>query len=90
MKENFGATDDEWKVLQPKIEKVMTLRMQAGGMGGMMMGGGGRGRRGGGDGNGGGGAGATNDAAAAASSSANPARRPDLCRGSTTRAAPST
>ena len=61
LKEGLGATDDEWKVLQPKIEKVNTLRMQS--FGGGMMGGGGRGRRGGGNGEGGG-AGPGNDAAA--------------------------
>lgn len=44
MKESMGATDDEWKVLQPKLEKVMTLQMQSR-MGGMM-----GGRRGGGPG----------------------------------------
>jgi low affinity Fe/Cu permease len=34
MKEIFGASDDEWKVLQPKIEKVQTLARQVrGGMG---------------------------------------------------------
>lgn len=26
IKEDLGATDDEWKVLQPKIEKVMTAQ----------------------------------------------------------------
>ena len=43
MKESMGATDDEWKVLQPKIEKVMTAQraMFAGRFGG------GRGGRGG-------------------------------------------
>lgn len=34
-KEELGATDEEWKVLQPKIEKVVTLQMQTR-MGGMM------------------------------------------------------
>lgn len=28
MKEEMGATDDEWKVLQPKIEKVSTLQRE--------------------------------------------------------------
>ncbi len=38
MKETMGATDDEWKVLQPKIEKVTTLQRESmrGGMMGMM------------------------------------------------------
>jgi len=45
MKQSFGATDEEWKVLQPKIEKVQTLSRQSRGGGGMgmMFGGGGRG-----------------------------------------------
>ena len=45
MKQSLGATDEEWKVLQPRIEKVQTLSRQTrgGGMGFMMMGG----RRGG-------------------------------------------
>ena len=45
MKQSLGATDEEWKALQPRIEKVQTLSRQArgGGMGFMMMGG----RRGG-------------------------------------------
>jgi len=45
MKQSLGATDDEWKALQPRIEKVQTLSRQTrgGGMGFMMMGG----RRGG-------------------------------------------
>jgi hypothetical protein len=35
MKQAFGATDEEWKVLQPKVEKVQTLARQSrgGGMG---------------------------------------------------------
>ncbi len=42
LKERLGATDDEWKVLQPKIEKVNTARRSSfGGFGG------GGGRRGG-------------------------------------------
>lgn len=39
IKEQLGATDDEWKVLQPKIEKVMDAQMAGFG--------GGFGRRGG-------------------------------------------
>ena len=36
MKDRMGATDDEWKVIQPKLEKVMTTRRDAmGGMSGM-------------------------------------------------------
>ena len=46
MRENLGANDDEWKVLQPKIEKVFTARNDARFGGGF--GGGGRGMRGGG------------------------------------------
>jgi hypothetical protein len=43
LKERLGATDDEWKVLQPKIEKVNTARRSSfGGFGG-------GGRRGGGN-----------------------------------------
>jgi opacity protein-like surface antigen len=36
LKERLGATDDEWKVLQPKIEKVMTAQRDSrgGGFGG--------------------------------------------------------
>ena len=45
MKEAFGATDEEWKALQPLVEKVQTLSRQVRG-GGMMMGRGGRGPRG--------------------------------------------
>ena len=37
MREAFGATEDEWKVLQPKIEKVQTLSRQSRGGGGMGM-----------------------------------------------------
>ena len=44
LKEELGASDDEWKALQPKIEKVMELERDAnGGRRGMF----GRGRRGG-------------------------------------------
>ncbi len=36
MKDRMGATDEEWKVIQPKLEKVMSTRRDAmGGMGGM-------------------------------------------------------
>ena len=43
LKEQLGTTDDEWKVLQPKLEKVMTARRDTmgGGFGGF-----GGGRRG--------------------------------------------
>jgi hypothetical protein len=44
VKEQLGANDDEWKVLQPKISKVMEVQMQSFGGGGF-----GRGGRGGGD-----------------------------------------
>lgn len=37
-KEGMGVTDDEWKVIQPRLEKVQTLLMQTR-MGGMMRGG---------------------------------------------------
>jgi hypothetical protein len=46
MRQAMGATEEEWKILQPRIEKVQTLSRQTrggGGMGFMMMGG----RRGG-------------------------------------------
>lgn len=41
MKEQLGVNDEEWKVLQPKLEKIMTLRRDSmsGGMG-MVFGGG--------------------------------------------------
>ena len=29
IKDRMGATDDEWKVIQPKLEKVMTLRNES-------------------------------------------------------------
>jgi len=50
-KQELGVTDDEWKVIEPKLTKVQTLRMQsfAGGRGF----GGGRGGRGGAGGPGG-------------------------------------
>jgi multidrug efflux pump subunit AcrB len=46
VKERLGASDDEWKVLEPKVEKVMTAQRDArgGGFGGF-----GGGRRGGGN-----------------------------------------
>ena len=51
MKELLGASDDEWKVLQPQIEKVQTLQRSANYRGGFGLlygnadnGGGGRGR----------------------------------------------
>lgn len=50
MKEALGASDDEFAVIQPKIEKVMDLQRQSGGGMGMLFGGGrgpgGRGGRG--------------------------------------------
>jgi hypothetical protein len=47
MKEMFGATDQEWKILGPRVMKVQELSRQVGGggRGGMMFGG--MGRRGG-------------------------------------------
>jgi hypothetical protein len=53
MKEQLGVNDDEWKVLEPKIEKVTTAQRDAR-AGGFGFGFGGRGRRGG-DGGGAGG-----------------------------------
>jgi hypothetical protein len=63
LKGQLGASDEEWKVIQPRLQKVMNLRRQVnapgrgmmmyGGMGGAggrgpgMMGGGGRGQTGG-------------------------------------------
>ena len=40
VKERLGASDEDWKALSPKVEKVMTLSRDArgGGMGMMMMG----------------------------------------------------
>lgn len=51
MKEEMGSTDDEWKVLAPKIEKVMTAQREtrAGGFGGRGGPGGGPGGDRGGD-----------------------------------------
>jgi hypothetical protein len=51
LKEELGATDDEWKVLEPKVDKVMTAQQSARAGGGF----GGFGRRGGGGGMGPGG-----------------------------------
>jgi hypothetical protein len=48
VRENLGANDDEWKVLQPKIEKVFTAQREARFGGGFGFGGSGRGNRGGG------------------------------------------
>jgi hypothetical protein len=48
IKERLGASDDEWKVLSPKVEKVMTAQRDARGGGGGFGGPGGGGRRGGG------------------------------------------
>jgi hypothetical protein len=56
LKERLGATDDEWKVLSPKVEKVMTAQRESRGgfgFGGFGGGGGGRGQGGGGGGGGG-------------------------------------
>jgi len=54
LRDQLGANEDEWKVLQPKIEKVFTAQREA--RGGVGFGFGGGGRRGrGGDGGGGGG-----------------------------------
>ena len=56
IKEQLGASDDEWKAIQPKVEKVMNAQRESrGGFGGF--GGGGRGGGGGGAGGGGGGGG---------------------------------
>src|SRR5205814_3579173 len=55
IKEQLGATDDEWKAISPKVEKVMTAQRESRG-GGFGFGGGGFG--GGGRGGGGGGGGA--------------------------------
>src|SRR5258708_5221752 len=43
LKEQLGPTDDEWKVLQPKIEKVMDAQMAGFGGGGFGRGRGGNG-----------------------------------------------
>lgn len=39
MKEQLGASDDEWKVLSPKVEKVMDAQREARTGGGFMFGG---------------------------------------------------
>jgi len=44
MRERLGASEDEWKVLQPRIEKVTQLMRQSRGGFGAFMGRGGRGR----------------------------------------------
>ena len=44
IKESLQMGDEDWKALQPRIEKVMTLSREAGGFGGMRMGGGPGGR----------------------------------------------
>ena len=49
IKERLGASDDEWKVISPKVEKVMTAQRDARAGGGGFGGFGGGGRRGGGD-----------------------------------------
>jgi hypothetical protein len=58
MKELMGATDEEWKALQPRIEKLQQLQRDASNFGGMGLlfgqGGGGRGFPGGGGPGGGG------------------------------------
>jgi hypothetical protein len=46
MQKALGATDEEWKALQPRVEKVAKLLMESRGMGGMMMMGGMMGRPG--------------------------------------------
>jgi hypothetical protein len=53
LKEQLGATDEEWKAIQPKVEKVMNAQRESRG-GGFGFGGGGRGGPGGGGGGGGG------------------------------------
>jgi len=51
LKQQMNATDDEWKVIQPKLDVVLEKQRDAGGgMFGMMGGRGGRGGRGGGQG----------------------------------------
>lgn len=35
MKDRMGATDEEWTVIKPRLEKVMTLSQNSGPMGGM-------------------------------------------------------
>ena len=56
IKDQLGATDDEWNVIQPKLQKVMDAQRETRAGGGMrMLFGGGRGGRGGGGGGQGGG-----------------------------------
>lgn len=47
MKTRLGASDDEWKIIEPRLTKVMELQRTAGNMGGMMRGMGGMFGRGG-------------------------------------------
>jgi len=61
IKEQLGASDDEWKAIQPKVEKVMTAQRESRG-GGFGFGGGGGGRGGPGGGGGGGGGGGADQA----------------------------
>ena len=58
IKEQLGATDEEWKAIEPKVDKVMTAQRESrgGGFGGFGRGGPGGGGPGGGGGGGGGGA----------------------------------
>jgi hypothetical protein len=49
LKEQLGANDEEWKVLSPKVEKVMTAQNNSRSGGGFGGGRGGRGGGGGGD-----------------------------------------
>jgi len=58
IKEQLGATDEEWKAIEPKVDKVMTAQRESrgGGFGGFGRGGPGGGGPGGGGGSGGGGA----------------------------------
>jgi hypothetical protein len=51
LKEQLKATDDEWKVLEPKVDKVMTAQASARAGGGFARGRGGPGGGGGGGGN---------------------------------------
>ncbi len=55
IKEQLGATDDEWKAIEPKVDKVMTAQRES--RGGFGFGGFGRGGGGGGGGAAGGGGG---------------------------------
>jgi hypothetical protein len=62
IKEQLGATDDEWKAIQPKVDKVMNAQRESRG-GGFGFGGGPGGGRGGPGGGGGGGGGGGPDQA---------------------------